>query len=109
MEFNSIERIAITSVLIGMMNVDNDVDVREVLYFNQIQNIIGITQEEFKQGKEQNILLSLVVIKTMSDIKKFAIVKMLTEMIKADGKEDVREMQLFNIIIESTGINKLIQ
>ena len=46
------ERIAITSVLIGMMNVDNDVDVREVLYFNQIQNTIGITQEEFKQGKE---------------------------------------------------------
>ena len=109
MEFNSIERIAITSVLIGMMNVDNDVDVREVLYFNQIQNIIGITQEEFKQGKEQNILLSLVVIKTMSDLKKFALVKMLTEMVKADGKEDVREMQLFNIVIESTGINKLIQ
>ena len=108
MEFNSIERIAITSVLIGMMNVDNDVDVREVLYFNQIQNIIGITQEEFKQGKEQNILLSLVVIKTMSDIKKFALVKMLTEMIKADGKEDIREMQLFNIVIEATGINKLI-
>ena len=54
MEFNKIERIAITSILIGMMNVDNDVDLREVLYFNQIQNTIGITQEEFEQGKEQN-------------------------------------------------------
>lgn len=70
MEFNKIERIAITSILIGMMNVDNDVDLREVLYFNQIQNTIGITQEEFEQGKEQNILLSLVLIKTMSDNKK---------------------------------------
>lgn len=49
MEFNKIERIAITSILIGMMNVDNDVDLREVLYFNQIQNTIGITQEEFEQ------------------------------------------------------------
>lgn len=63
MEFNKIERIAITSILIGMMNVDNDVDLREVLYFNQIQNTIGITQEEFEQGKEQNILLSLVLYK----------------------------------------------
>lgn len=108
MEFNKIERIAITSVLIGMMNVDNDVDVREVLYFNQIQNTIGITQEEFKQGKEQNILLSLLFVKTMSDMKKLALVKMLTEMIKADGKEDVREMQLFNLIVESTGIDKLL-
>ena len=108
MEFNKIERIAITSILIGMMNVDNDVDLREVLYFNRIQNTIGITQEEFEQGKEQNILLSLVLIKTMSDNKKLALVKMLIEMIKADGKEAPQEMQLFNIIIESTGINKLL-
>ena len=108
MEFNKIERIAITSILIGMMNVDNDVDLREVLYFNQIQNTIGITQEEFEQGKEQNILLSLVLIKTMSDNKKLALVKMLIEMVKADGKEAPQEMQLFNIIIESTGINKLL-
>ena len=108
MEFNKIERIAITSILIGMMFVDNDVDLREVLYFNQIQNTIGITQEEFEQGKEQNILLSLVLIKTMSDNKKLALVKMLIEMIKADGKEAPQEMQLFNIIIESTGINKLL-
>ena len=108
MEFNKIERIAITSILIGMRNVDNDVDLREVLYFNQIQNTIGITQEEFEQGKEQNILLSLVLIKTMSDNKKLALVKMLIEMIKADGKEAPQEMQLFNIIIESTGINKLL-
>ena len=91
-----------------MMNVDNDVDLREVLYFNQIQNTIGITQEEFEQGKEQNILPSLVLIKTMSDNKKLALVKMLIEMIKADGKEAPQEMQLFNIIIESTGINKLL-
>ena len=91
-----------------MMNVDNDVDLREVLYFNQIQNTIGITQEEFEQGKEQNILLSLVLIKTMSDNKKLALVKMLIEMIKADCKEAHQEMQLFNIIIESTGINKLL-
>ena len=108
MEFNKIERIAITSILIGMMNVENDVDLRELLYFNQIQNTIGITQEEFEQGKEQNILLSLVLIKTMSDNKKLALVKMLIEMIKADGKEAPQEMQLFNIIIESTGINKLL-
>ena len=108
MEFNKIERIAISSILIGMMNVDNDVDLREVLYLNQIQNTIGITQEEFEQGKEQNILLSLVLIKTMSDNKKLALVKMLIEMIKADGKEAPQEMQLFNIIIESTGINKLL-
>ena len=46
-EFNKIELIAITSILIGMMNVDNDVDLREVLYFNHIHNTIGITQEVF--------------------------------------------------------------
>ena len=77
MEFNKLERIAITSILIGMMNVDNDVDLREVLYFNQIQNTIGITQEEFEQGKEQNILLSLVLIKTMSDNKNSLLLKCL--------------------------------
>ena len=80
-------------------------DVCKLINFGIIDDI---TQEEFEQGKEQNILLSLVLIKTMSDNKKLALVKMLIEMIKADGKEAPQEMQLFNIIIESTGINKLL-
>lgn len=109
MEFTSIERISIAAILLGMMNVDNDVDVREILYFNQIQNNIGITNEEFKQGKEQNMLLSLLVIKGMPDVKKLVVGNMLYNMIKADGKEDQRELELFNLISATTGMNDVVK
>lgn len=108
MEFTSIERISIANILIEMMNVDNDVDVREVLYFNQIQNVMNITNDEFKQGKEQNVLISLLTIKSMSDIKKCAVGKMLIEMIEADGKVDEQELKLFNLVCQTTGLNEAV-
>lgn len=70
MEFTSIERMSIANVLVAMMNIDKNVDVREVLYFNQVQNVIAITDYEFKQGKEQNLLLSLLTLGSMNDTKK---------------------------------------
>lgn len=109
MEFTSIERISIANVLVAMMNIDKNVDVREVLYFNQVQNVIAITDDEFKQGKEQNLLLSLLTLGSMNDTKKLILAKVLLEMINADGKIADEEIKLLNVIVQATGLDKLIQ
>lgn len=109
MEFTSIERMSIANVLVAMMNIDKNVDVREVLYFNQVQNVIAITDDEFKQGKEQNLLLSLLTLGSMNDTKKLILAKVLLEMINADGKIAEEEIKLLNVIVQATGLDKLMQ
>lgn len=108
-QFTSIEKITIANILIHMMNSDNDVDVKEVLYFNQIQNRIGMTDQEFRQGKEQNLLISLAVIQSMTDYKKLLLGVMLHEMINADGKVDEKELELFNVVCKAGGIDTLME
>ncbi len=109
MEFNSNERTSIACVLIAMMNIDKNVDVREVLYFRQIQNVIAITDDEFKRGKEQNLLLSLLTLKSMNDTQKLILGKMLLEMVNADGKIVDEEAKLLYVIAHATGLNEVIQ
>lgn len=108
MEYTSIERISIANILIHMMNADNDIDIREVLYFNQIQNTIGITNDEYQKGKEQNLLISLLCVQSMSNQKKLALGLMLTEMINADGKVDNKELEVFSIVCKATGLDNII-
>lgn len=107
-EFTSIEKLSIVNVLINMMNIDNNVDPREVLYFNQIQNNIHISNAEFEKGKEQQLLISLLCIKGMPNSKKLVVGIMLQQMIQADGVVNPRELELFNFLAESTGLDALI-
>ena len=109
MEFTHIEKIAIASVLIDLMNVDGNVDFRETLYMNQLRNNLNISEEEIKNGKAQNLLASLLVLGTMNNEKKYALGIMLTEMIKADGKEDDNEIKYFNIICDAIGMKQAIE
>lgn len=108
MEFTHIEKVAIASVLIDLMNADGNVDFRETLYMNQLRNNLNISEEEIKEGKEQNLLVSLLVLGTMNNEKKYALAIMLTEMIKADGKEDVNEIKYFNVVANAIGMKQAI-
>ena len=108
MEFTQIERIAIASVLIDLMNADGNVDIRETLYMNQLRNNLNISEGEILAGKEQNLLVSLLVLGTMNNEKKYALGFMLTEMIKADGKEDANEIKYFNVVCNAIGLKQAI-
>lgn len=91
------------------MNADGNVDVREVIYFNQIQNVVKITNDELKNGKEQNLLISLLTVKSMDNTKKLALGTMLVEMINADGRVDEKEMEFFNLVAQATGLVELVK
>ena len=108
MEFTHIEKVAIASVLIDLMNVDGNVDIREVLYLNQIRNVVNINDEEIEEGKKQNILTSLLILATMNSEKKTAFGLMLHEMINADGKVDNSEIKYFNIIYNAIGLKQAV-
>ena len=103
------EKVAIASVLIDLMNADGNVDFRETLYMNQLRNNLNISEEEIKEGKEQNLLVSFLVLGTMNNEKKYTLAIMLTEMIKADGKEDVNEIKYFNVVANAIGMKQAIE
>lgn len=109
MEFTQIERVSIARVLIDLMNADGNVDIRETLYMNQIRNVLNITDAEIQAGKNQNILISLLALKSMNNEKKYALGVMLTEMINADGKVDNNELKYFNIICKAIEMEEIIK
>jgi uncharacterized tellurite resistance protein B-like protein len=108
MKYTTNERIAIVRILLEMMNVDGEVALEEILYFGQLKKMMDITKDDFVNGKNINLLVSLLVIKEMPDEKKFSVGLMLHQMLNADGKATVSELKLFNMVCDTTGIGDII-
>lgn len=109
MEFSSIERTSIANVLLAMMNIDGNVDAREIMYFEQLKHAIAITNDEFERGKREDLLHSLLILKCISNEKKLALGLMLHEMINADGKITNEETKLLLVVAHAIGLVELIQ
>ena len=109
MEFNSIERTSIANVLFAMMHADGNIDAREIMYFEQIQHAIAITNDEFERGKGEDLFRSLLILRSISNEKKIALGLMLHEMINADGKTTNEEMKLLLVVAHAIGLVELIQ
>ena len=106
--FSETQKAALVSLLIEMINVDGEVDPRECDVFNTICVEYGITDEIFRLGQRLDSVLAVDLMRNMSDVQKIATAQLLTRVIDADTKDDDREIQLFNIICRSTGVDVLI-
>lgn len=102
------EKMATVCTLTHMMNADNNIDINEALLFTSIQHHLSITEEEFQTGKDMNLLFALTIIRDMPDEKKLLVGGLITEMMKADGKIDTRELKLFALIAEACKFQQLI-
>ena len=107
-DFTDTQKAALVSLLIEMINVDDNVDPRECAVFNTICVEYGINDEVFALGQNLDCLVALDLMKRMSDIQKIATAQLLTRVIDADATDDDKEIQLFNIICLSTGVDALI-
>ncbi len=106
--FSETQKAAIVSLLIEMINVDKKVDPSECSVFDLICVECGISDEIFKLGRSLNSMVAIDIMKRMSDMQKIATAQMLTRVIDADAQDDDREIKLFNVICEATGVDVLI-
>ena len=107
-DFSDTQKAALVSLLIEMINVDDEVDPRECDVFNTICVEYSIGSEIFALGRSLDCVVALDMMKRMSDAQKITIARLLTRVIDADAKDDDKEIQLFNVICMATGVDILI-
>ena len=107
-KFTEMQKAAMVSLLIEMINVDGIVDPSECEVFDTICVEYGIDEETYSLGKSLNCLVAVEMMKRMNDRQKIAIAQLLTRVIDADAKDDDKESQLLNVICTATGVDILI-
>ena len=107
-EFSETQKAAIVSLLIEMINIDDEVHPNECSVFDTICVEYGISDETFNLGRSLNSMVALDIMKRMGDLQKIATAQLLTRVIDADANDDDKEIQLFNVICRATGVDTLI-
>lgn len=107
-EFSETQKAAIVSLLIEMINIDDEVHPNECSVFDTICVEYGISDETFNLGRSLNSMVALDIMKRMGDVQKIAMAQLLTRVIDADANDDDKEIQLFNVICRATGVDTLI-
>ena len=107
-QFSAMQKAAVVSLLIEMINIDGTVDPLEREEFDAICAEYAIDEETYRMGRSLNCLVALDMMRMMSDRQKIATAFLLTRVIDADACDDDREIMLFNIICRETGVDLLI-
>ena len=109
MNYNFKEKQAIISIVMAMAQADGVIDPNELAYFEQLQELLKISDNEMKSVTatvdNDFSLLGLMVISKMDDQKKAAVKKMLLQMMTSDSDLDEKEQLLFNFICKVTGLD----
>lgn len=109
MNYNFKEKQAIISVVMAMAQADGVIDPNELAYFEQLQELLGITNAELRSVTatvdNDFSLLGLIVLSKMDDQKKADVKKMLLQMMTCDTDLDEKELTLFNFICRVTGMD----
>jgi uncharacterized tellurite resistance protein B-like protein len=106
--FNDTQKAAIVSLLIEMINADQEVHPSECAVFDAICIQYGINDEIYNLGRALNSMVAIDIMKRMTDVQKIATAQLLTRVIDADAKDDDNEIQLLNVICKITGVDALI-
>ena len=101
------EKVAIVSLLIEMINADMKVAYEELITFNLICRKLGIDHNAFAVGRELKYHYALNVVKNMTQEKKRQFSQMLVDIIDSDTLVDDKEIKLLNHICSSVGIDLL--
>ena len=101
------QKIAFTSILIEMANVDLNVYARECDVVKHILARIGVDAETFAIAKEVPLVLALKVMSRASDDAKKMLAQNLVDVIDADGKVHQSELHLLSQVCQKLGIDVL--
>jgi uncharacterized tellurite resistance protein B-like protein len=100
----TLEKKAVTKVLLDIVNADGRVTLGEGKYFSQLQNVLGISDSEIEDAKYMSVIGCLSIIKELLPHEKQALAIMMLEMIRADGDIDDEEMKVFIVVCAAAEI-----
>ncbi len=104
-QYSDIQKAALVSLLIEMVNADRRIDLEEVRVLNHICRELNIDSDTFTCGRGLIYKAAIVIASRMSEEKKIHAAKALVRIIDADNEIDPNELRLLNEICEATGID----
>ena len=100
LQLESIEKKALSKLLLDMMKVDGNVAVEEFTLLKNIRIRLGISDTELKESKYLSVLGSISLLKEMDTEKKNVAAKLIAEMVKADGDIHKKEIKMLKMIYQ---------
>jgi uncharacterized tellurite resistance protein B-like protein len=101
---SSIEKKAITMVLIDIANADGVLTNSEGALLSAIQEVLQISDNEVHAAKNMSVAQSLSIIRNLSDANKELVRMLMLKLINIDGSIDDNELEVFVVVCAATGI-----
>lgn len=103
--FTDIEKQAIVSLIIEMVNADRVITMEELIASNNINVELGINDEVFQAGLALNADYAIEVVKKMGTDRKCFVARLLVRIMDADGASE-SEHDLLEYIGQRIGLDK---
>lgn len=104
MDFSSIEKQSIISLMVGIIEADGWIDDEEIEFAEEVLDAIDCSEEDFDLGQEMPLLPALVTIKNMTPEQKDAVADVIFAVIVADRVIAREEAEIFDYVAELTGL-----
>ncbi len=98
MEYKYIQKMAIVRLLLDIISIDEKIDERETLYFEKVKKELNLSPEDHYKVKDFSTLLSLSILKGMTEEQKENYVALMKNMILADGVIEPSELLAYEDI-----------
>ena len=105
MEFTSVEKQAVISLMVGIIEADGWIDDEEIEFAQDVLDAIECTEEDFELGQDMPLLPALVILKNLSEEQKGVVSDVITATIVADRIVTVEEAVIFDYVTELTGLD----
>ena len=105
MEFTSLEKQAVISLMVGIIEADGWIDDEEIEFAMDVLDAIQCTEEDFELGQDMPLLPALVIVKRMTDEQKAVVSEVITATVVADRIITEEEAVIFDYITELTGLD----
>ena len=104
MDFSSIEKQSIISLMVGLIEADGWIDDEEIEFAEEVLDAIDCSEDDFDLGQEMPLLPALVTIKNMTPEQKDAVADVIFAVIVSDRVIAEEEAEIFEYVAELTGI-----
>ena len=108
MEFTSIEKQAVISLMIGIIEADSWIDDEEIEFAQDVLDAIDCSEEDFELGQDLPLLPALVTVKNMTDEQKSGVAEVICATIVADRIITAEEAVIFDYVSELTGMDDIL-
>lgn len=104
LDLTQLEKKAVAKVLLDIVNADDRVTIGEGAYFQQLQNVLGISDSDIEEAKYMSVAGCLAILRDLLPHEKNALAIMMLEMIRADGEIDKEELKVFAVVCAAADI-----